>query len=1136
MKINHTVLAALVALVFSTPGSAQMKKPHEWKNHDEIFGVVSGLRHYVFDVETTASSAPANIFQPGDNISFDFTVTCLDGTASDRKVDVRVVPYGTVGEEGDIWRPVVKLLGEPTVIPVDLHFDKEGKARVSLSVPTPEKFGGYAVVFDFGGSSDVKENRLATSFVYAVAPKAQEMLYPRQALDDLGPDFLRRVGVRAIRHGIGYLPTQSSGYRRFKDEFGERMRAYADARVTVLLMFGEGGALMPLGTPRPHLDENGFFKRTKMDYVWSPQLDDDFKQFVKDICLEYGWPRGPITAVSLWNEPWEGLSISGWQADMPRYREIYGKMAEAVLEARKDGVDVLVGGGDSNSNAMDKFFGDGSLDMLPVFDFMSIHYQGMESPALYPEFINRRDHKGRVLIWDTESWVGNTDDRIGLVIAANRSAAYDRSMGIYGGYLQTDDFHTWSATAAICAVQAFIGERDFKRLLHPNGLPWVMLFDGYDGNADDGTAVVCGSLADAFGKGNTLFSSVGLKDGSMRLKAARQFRVYDFYGNEVAPVGGYYDIPLTFRGYYVRTDGSRGSFRKLEKALAQAEISGYEPVEIQARDMTAPVAQSPEATLIVTNILNRPVSGTLSVTLGALSLDYPSKLTLKPGETREVALKVTGGEPSADNTYPLTARFTPVKNGESKVEHRENLHCNVISRRSITVDGNLDDWQGALPQTVKSDGTASVTLTEAAWYPFRNYEDGADGMAQAYLAADDEYFYFAAKVADSTPNPGTLRFADRDDDRFFYPDTVYIQSDRAMHSAVGRAGNRCYLENTVTTKSIGVDLNLPTEAMTRASFYLPAISQHGLEVTVSDAETGHQLYHTKIDKIWNGAWLSLDLCGDVRVRFTAYGWWYTAKLERVCFDSTDIRSSVSPAARFVGLDFDTCDNFKAVYGASGIWCPGESASIESPYHCNVVEHDDFDTAVWPEGVRRFTYRMTPTLPDGTTGTRTDNILIAFNAIPIGDDGLNAAAPGTMPRYIGYKCTDYEYALNAVAPEYGGGTEIWRLLKPGMPRKHFYPRQGKSPMDGAVADGKLVVRREGNTVFTECAIPWSEIPDVRLALECSGKVKFSFRVNDDHSGACMELAKGRSVSKLNSRAFHPDWKEHWANEIEFGIEK
>ena len=70
----------------------------------------------------------------------------------------------------------------------------------------------------------------------------------------------------------------------------------------------------------------------------------------------------------------------------------------------------------------------------------------------------------------------------------------------------------------------------------------------------------------------------------------------------------------------------------------------------------------------------------------------------------------------------------------------------------------------------------------------------------------------------------------------------------------------------------------------------------------------------------------------------------------------------------------------------------------------------------------------------------------------------------------------------------------------------------------------MTRREGNTLYTECAIPWSEIPDVRKVLDTGGKIKFSYRVNDDGAGgACMELARKRSVSKKNSRAFHPDWK-------------
>ena len=187
-----------------------------------------------------------------------------------------------------------------------------------------------------------------------------------------------------------------------QDLAGE-MKKYMDNNITVMLMFGEGrmASSLPLGTTRPHLDGNGHFLRTKQDLVWMPDMDDDFKKYVKELCLRFGWPKGPVTAVCLWNEPWEGMSISGWQADMIRYREIYQKMAEGVIDARKENIDVLVGGGDSNSNALDKFFADGTMDILPIFDFLSIHYQGMEAPVLYPEWNSRKEHKGRVKIWDT---------------------------------------------------------------------------------------------------------------------------------------------------------------------------------------------------------------------------------------------------------------------------------------------------------------------------------------------------------------------------------------------------------------------------------------------------------------------------------------------------------------------------------------------------------------------------------------------------------------------------------------------------------------------------------------------------------------------------------------------------------------
>ena len=44
------------------------------------------------------------------------------------------------------------------------------------------------------------------------------------------------------------------------------------------------------------------------------------------------------------------------------------------------------------------------------------------------------------------------------------------------------------------------------------------------------------------------------------------------------------------------------------------------------------------------------------------------------------------------------------------------------------------------------------------------------GRAVGYLAYDDNYFYFAAKIADDTPHEGEVRYATRNDDQYFYPE------------------------------------------------------------------------------------------------------------------------------------------------------------------------------------------------------------------------------------------------------------------------------------------------------------------------------------------------------------------------------
>jgi hypothetical protein len=173
------------------------------------------------------------------------------------------------------------------------------------------------------------------------------------------------------------------------------MRQLQKSNITVMLMVGASPVPAPLGRPRPHLTEDGTMTSSKSDMAWLPEYDPQFSVWVRQVCEKYGWPKGPLTAFNLWNEPWEGLSISGWGADMLRYREIYKAMADGVWRPARPASRCC-----SPARTRRPTRGTSSSrrhrHVLPILDAMTIHYQGMASPAVYKKFRERTSPLGRV--------------------------------------------------------------------------------------------------------------------------------------------------------------------------------------------------------------------------------------------------------------------------------------------------------------------------------------------------------------------------------------------------------------------------------------------------------------------------------------------------------------------------------------------------------------------------------------------------------------------------------------------------------------------------------------------------------------------------------------------------------------------
>lgn len=1169
------IIAVLLFILPMLSLRAQMVAGPDIPEFGDTFNV--NVRQTDFQVQAyiIESSIPGNVLWPGEQAKFTIQLDNRSGQSVRVNGFMEVIAYGTQGRPGDIWTPKMFKIADVERVPFAAELTAAGFTNVVVQPNLPEAFGAYGIVADLGAFG----RQFITSCVRTFAAVDERLQYPSFCLDDNSPELLRRLGTHAIRIELNYKPTDDADFSSWYEKLRLRFKHYQDNNIAVLVKISAPeayGRLHPMGVTRPHLNDQGVMLNTKCDMAWQPQFDDDFKSFCRRIACDFGWPKGPINAFSLWNEPWEGLSISGWGADMLRYREIFTKMSEAIESARRDaGVEILLGGGSSTSNALDKFFGDGTDSFLDRFDFCSIHYQGMQSWATIKKWVNRSSARGRVRIWDTESWVANTDDRVAAVVAANKAAGYDRAMGIYGGNIcrvqhqrvRTTDGEkemtnviAWPVAASVGAVQHFIGERRFKELLFQNGLPWIMVFDGI-ASADDGTVVVVGDLGEEFGADAMLHRSVRglaevnrkekleaelerldpqkdavkiaelqrqinrpevLSEASLVLENRGRFTLYDFYGNPLPETGGKITLPLDHRGFFLRADGSPGSFAQLLEALRCSEVKGIEPLEMIAHDFTAPLAEKPQLRLTVTNILNRPISGRLEVQLdGVVFKKTSQRLNFAPHEIREITLNMWRGQPSPDNTYPLLLSFDAGADG--RAVHREELHVNLISRRTITVDGDLSDWSGALPQIIRADDNGRPSLTEAAWYPFKAFESAAPaGLAAGYLAYDDSLFYFAAKIADDTPEDGMLRFSERDDEAFFYPDTCYIPSQQFTFGGA--------MKHEIFSYSVRWSGTLrPAET---CDYMVSVLHDDAVRVKI-DGQIVVDAYHGDSPQVSSvmitllrgrSYQVELEYCHDgggaARIQLAL------GKNDGALSEKNQLAPHAFKGEYFAGPQFNVLIAERTDAQIDFAWREGDS-----PHYA--FNDQPLIPLIWPEGVRRYSYRHDPELPSGNAPAH-DNVQIAFNVLEDKDKDLLPHPPGVPKGFTNYQCSDYEYALNPVAEQYGGGVEIWRLRKPGMAHKHFYPRQPRSPQDGAVEKGQLVVRREERTRIVEAAIPWRELADVKKRLDADETIKFSYRVNDNSTSGTMELARNRSVSKLNP-SFFADWREHWANELEFSFE-
>lgn len=1120
------ISVSLVIPLLSSVAFGQMVTGSEMPGFGKIFGLEPRQQAKGLVIQQLGTSLGTNLMGPTESGSFTFRVTNETNRARTLNGRMEIIGYGTQVPLGDIWVPRVFATRRGEPVPVKLTIPARASQTFTIRPTFPRPYGSYAMVADFG-----PEGRLWAGTAARVVPPnpgrvkipryAIDMPWPHEISEPVAQTFLK-LGVKGARMGASYTPTTSPEFADSLKQLDQHLKWCFENNITVMLTIGAGSAPQPLGRGRPWLKpDDTLIEGVKEDLVWHPAYDEDFQRWTRLLCERYGWPKGPVNAVELWNEPWEGVSISGWGADLPRYRELYERMGRGVMEARARGAQVLIGGASSSSNTLDKLFPDGKDTFLPMLDFVSIHYQGPgATPCLVPMWMDRKSPLGRTQVWDTESWVANSEDRVPGAIASMMSFGQDRAMGTYGGNVYRPESHdvdgknyrvvqAWSMAPAVATVAKYIGQRSFRSLLFSEGLPWIYEFNG-DRPGDD-TFVVLGELGRTYNPNTTLYRSasrqISQRGGFFSFPAAGVL-VLDYNGNPVSAQNGRYRVPLGGAGYYVRANGLNGGLTALRQRLRNAQISGYPAVEIVARDFLRPISPTANLRLSITNILNRPTMGQIRVTVNGVK-QSPARITVGANRTAEIQVPVRGVKPAANNLYNTRIEYV---SPAGTVQHREKLRVNLVAKRAITVDGNLSDWAGVLPQPIDGDGIRA-SMTEEAWLPFKERQaEAGRTLTNAFVAADDAGFYFAARIQDPTPYPGNIRFENRDDDSYYYPATAFQMVGAASGFSVRWSGSLV--------------------APATGSYDLIFTADDGVRVWVDGQMVIDAWRHQGATPYTAPLNLTAGKPVPIRIEYYQAGGGAFATLEwRRPDDTREIIPSSALPGGLRGEFFSDIELTKPMGSATDAIINFRQLSDQFPNPAALPR--ERSPLAWPEGVRRFSYRRDPDLP---AGIGTDNVQIAFNVLAPEDKDWRPHPRGVMPRYMHYPDTDYEYALNTVAPEFGGGTELFRLLAPGMPRKHFYPRQPSAPIDGGpVKAGRLVTTRVGTERIVEMFLPWSEIPHVKKRRDAGLPIKFTYRVNDNQ-GPAYELAHGRSVSKENSLTFHNDWVTHWSNELEFAFER
>lgn len=450
------------------------------------------------------------------------------------------------------------------------------------------------------------------------------------------------------------------------------------------------------------------------------------------------YPR-VVRSLNLWNEPWEGGGISGWKSTGAHYRLLL-----KYLKFARDRVDptVTIVAADSAHNTDWKIF---AANMQDYIDVISTHY---ESPKSCMAYAMARYYGKEV--WETETWLAWQGDSATVrralyqfVLGARKVSLWTTEM-LFDGYKNPTPAVAWTA-----GLHHLLDGVRFEKFIHPERPPFVCLFSGKDRKVAAILTCFAVDLSQVSGEFRSQFASK--KPFRMLIDdPTGQYEVYDVLANPITNrQGTKIELKVGLEPVFVVAKGD--GLRNFEQALAQAQLIGLRPAELEVFDLTEPLSAKPALRILLRNALPKPLNGTVVVRAGNLKLAQREIRVsgIPPGGERLLSFEVVGGRTRGDNRNPITVTLNSPE-GTASID--DIVAVATIARKSITVDGDLSEWYMPGVQPVYlSRGESIDTSTLRAWYPWKELARLAPQFfARVAFAWDNQNLYFMAEVRDPT--------------------------------------------------------------------------------------------------------------------------------------------------------------------------------------------------------------------------------------------------------------------------------------------------------------------------------------------------------------------------------------------------